>query len=121
MGDEPILSIIQPVTIDTMLNWKTGRYIKVKIGLNFVTCERSFTTDTMLNNNSMTYGHGLKNVTCKQGLNWIIALAFAFRPVGVYKASEITVLYWCRLGVPSSDFRTVSFAGDSNLFVDVIL
>ena len=30
MGDEPILPIIQPVTIDTMLNWKTGRYFKVK-------------------------------------------------------------------------------------------
>ena len=30
MGDEPILPVIQPVTIDTMLNWKTGRYFKVK-------------------------------------------------------------------------------------------
>ena len=30
MGDEPILPVIQPITIDTMLNWKTGRYYKVE-------------------------------------------------------------------------------------------
>ena len=30
MGDEPILPIIQPVTIDTMLNWITGWNFKVK-------------------------------------------------------------------------------------------
>ena len=79
------------------------------------------TTDTMLNNNSMSYGHGLRNVTCKQGRNCILSFAFAFHPVGVYEASEITMLYWCWRGVLSSDFRTVSVAGDSNLFVDVIL
>ena len=92
MGDGPILSVIHTVT-----------------------------TDTMLDNNSMSNGHGLRNVTCKQGMNWIIAFAFAFRLVGVYEASEITMLYWCWRGVLSSDFRTVSVAGDSNLFVDVIL
>ena len=32
MGDEPIQSVIQPVTIDTMLN---------NNGLNFVTCEQT--------------------------------------------------------------------------------
>ena len=31
MGDKPIQPIIQPVTIDTMLNWITERYFKVKI------------------------------------------------------------------------------------------
>ena len=30
MGDEPILPVIQPVTIDTMLNWKMGWYFEVK-------------------------------------------------------------------------------------------
>ena len=30
MGDEPILPIIQPITIDTMLTWKTGQYLKSK-------------------------------------------------------------------------------------------
>ena len=79
------------------------------------------TTDTMLNNNTISNGHGLRNVTCEQGLNWIIALAIAFRPVCLYEASEITMLYWCWRGVLSSDFRTVSVAGDSNLFVDMIL
>ena len=39
MGDGPILSIIQPITFDTMLN-----------------------------NNWQNDGHGLKNVTCKQGI-----------------------------------------------------
>ena len=38
MGDEPILPVIQPVTINTMLN-NDGP--NVGGGLNFVTCERS--------------------------------------------------------------------------------
>ena len=40
MGDEPILPVIQQVTIDTRLNWKMGQYFKVKIGLNFVMCDK---------------------------------------------------------------------------------
>ena len=39
MGDEPILPVIQPVTINTMLN-NNGPNIGDE--LNFVTCERSF-------------------------------------------------------------------------------
>ena len=35
MGDEPILPIIQPITIDTMLNWITDRYFKVKNRVEF--------------------------------------------------------------------------------------
>ena len=31
IGDRPILPIIQPITIDTMLNWITGRFFKVKV------------------------------------------------------------------------------------------
>ena len=64
MGDapSPIMSVIQPITIDTMLN---------NIGLN--------------------NGHGLKNVTCKQGLDvyWgsfatiVVPLAIMFRPLSV--------------------------------------
>ena len=38
MGDEPILPVIQPVTINTMLN---NNGPNIGDGLNFVTCERS--------------------------------------------------------------------------------
>ena len=38
MGDEPILPIIQLVTINTMLN---NNGPNIGDGLNFVTCERS--------------------------------------------------------------------------------
>ena len=39
MGNEPILPVIQPVTINTMLN---NNGPNIGDGLNFVTCERSF-------------------------------------------------------------------------------
>ena len=43
MVDNLIQSIIQPITIDTMLNWVTDQYFLVKnIGLNFVMCEQGF-------------------------------------------------------------------------------
>ena len=38
MGDKRILSVIQPVTMDTILNNNVGN---IGDGLNFVTCERS--------------------------------------------------------------------------------
>ena len=38
MGDEPIQPVIQPVTINTMLN---NNGPNIGDGLNFVTCERS--------------------------------------------------------------------------------
>ena len=40
MGDEPILPVIQSITINTMLN---NNGPNIGDGLNFVTCERSFT------------------------------------------------------------------------------
>ena len=60
MDDEPILSVIQPITIDTMLNnnWLNNeliyilvknraefRYVSLRVnfGLNFGVCERSCT------------------------------------------------------------------------------
>ena len=38
MGDKPIQSIIQPVTIDTMLNWVADRYLNIRLDL--VMCEQ---------------------------------------------------------------------------------
>ena len=44
MGDEHILPVIQPVTINTML-YNNG--LNNSDGLNFVRCERSFTIHTL--------------------------------------------------------------------------
>ena len=41
MGDEPILAVIQPIIIDTMLTEYRADIKNEKIGLNFVTCEQS--------------------------------------------------------------------------------
>ena len=41
MGDEPILPVIQPITINTMLNNNGPNIID---GINFITCERSFSS-----------------------------------------------------------------------------
>ena len=40
MGDKPIQPVIQPVSIDTMLNWITDIF-KLSIGRNFVLCEQT--------------------------------------------------------------------------------
>ena len=42
MGDRPIQPVIQPITIDTMLN---SNRLNIGDGLNFVTCGRSLSTD----------------------------------------------------------------------------
>ena len=39
MGNGPIQPVIQPVTIDTMLN---SNGLDISDGLNFVTCEQTF-------------------------------------------------------------------------------
>ena len=43
MGDKCILSVIQSATIDTMLNWSTGRFWSKNIGLNLIMCEQTLT------------------------------------------------------------------------------
>ena len=50
MGCKPIQPIIQPITINTILNWITDRYFLSKnIGLNFVMGERSLMVLCMCN------------------------------------------------------------------------
>ena len=45
MGDRPIEPVIQPVTIDTMLN---NNGMNLGDGLNFVTCEQTFINEDKL-------------------------------------------------------------------------
>ena len=65
MGDEPILPIIQPITINTMLN-NNGPNIGDK--LNFITCERS------LNHPSFNGRQLLKDVTAQRRIERALLL-----------------------------------------------
>ena len=44
IGDGPIQVVIQPITIDTMLN---NNELNIGDGLNFITCEQILTHNTM--------------------------------------------------------------------------
>ena len=49
MGDEPILPIIQPIPIETILNWIMGRYLKLKNRYVWTVHQTSLSTSCIAN------------------------------------------------------------------------